>query len=511
MIFLLHDVFEATLRRCPDRRAVFEESGRATTYSELDLLAQHYEHRLAEVLADAGPPYVGILAHVGAHSIAAILAVLRSGRAYVPLDDAAPPERLAKIIENTGLQVVFADAAFRETHARTLEHARETIWLSADEAMGRQARLSGDIPRRSVLTDDLAYVLHSSGSTGVPKGIMLTHRNARTFVDWMDSEFKPGEDDVIMSRAPLKFDLSVWDIFNALKAGSTVVCFDWHRRRQGARRHAEYVELMRRAGASILYTTPSVLTALLNHGGLADRPVALRTVMYAGEPFAPAQLKRLMDALPAVRFANIYGPTETNIITCHWVDEVGDSPVPLGREVADTQILIVDPQTRQVCGPGELGEIWCRGGTVTLGYLGMPDATEAAVAQSPVHPYPARFWRTGDYGFRDARDVLHYRGRRDHMVKINGYRIELGDVEHALASVPGLDTGVVTVAENGGERVLVCHYASLPGHAVTPEVAHAHLAHRLPVYMLPRAYRTHEALPYTSSGKVDRLALAKLD
>lgn len=515
MDLLLQNVFEATLRRSPNACAVLEEDGQSMTYSELDALARRYERTLAGAMLPGDPPYVGVLANVSAACIAALIAILRSGRAYVPLDDASPQDRLAKIMERTGLRLIFADRAFSDLHGSTIRSARTTIWLSEDENEEVSPAVRSDLaaasPTKNVLADDLAYVLHSSGSTGVPKGIMLTHRNARTFVDWMDSEFAPTPQDVVMSRAPLKFDLSVWDIFNSLKAGATVVCFDWHKRRHGALKHRAYVDLMRRVGATILYTTPSVLVALLNHGGLADGSMSLRTVMYAGEPFPPAQLKRVMEALPGVRFANIYGPTETNIVTCHWVTEVcGESPIPLGLEVADTEILVVDPDTLKVCQAGEIGELWCRGGTVTLGYLGMPEETRRAEAQSPIHPYPARFWRTGDYGLRDSQGVLHYRGRRDHMVKINGYRIELGDVEHALAAVPGLDTGVVVVAKGDGEPRLTCHFCPLPGHQLNAAQVNDFLASRLPLYMLPRAYHLHAALPFTSSGKVDRMALAEL-
>lgn len=510
MTLLLHHVFDASLARRPRASAVVLEDGRSFTYAELDALARHYQALIDDAVRPGDPPYIGLLAAVHAHSIAAVIAILRAGYAYVPLDDAAPDDRLGKILDNTRLAIIVADPELERPHAALLSRVRHTISLVGVTAT--ELAVAPRSPRRAPLADDLAYVLHSSGSTGIPKGIMLSHRNARTFVDWMDVEFAPNPSDVVMARAPFKFDLSVWDVFNTLKAGAEVVCFDWHRKRPSGTKHRAYVDLLRSSRATMLYTTPSVLMALLHHGGLADAPVSLRTIMFAGEPFPPAQLRRLMNALPGVRYANIYGPTETNIITYHWVDGCpGDTPVPLGRVVADTEVLVVDPATSRVCEPDEVGELWCRGGTVTLGYLGQPDATRASEAQSPIHPYPARFWRTGDFGFRDPQGILHYRGRRDHMVKVKGYRIELGDVEHALAAVPGIDTGIVVAARaSDGETRLVCHYTGMPDSALEPTAIAAFLATRLPAYMLPHDYQRHHAMPYTSSGKVDRMALAAL-
>jgi non-ribosomal peptide synthetase component F len=153
--------------------------------------------------------------------------------------------------------------------------------------------------------------------------------------------------------------------------------------------------------------------------------------MYAGEPFPVPQLKKLMDLLPQTKFANIYGPTETNIITYYWIDPIveGQTTIPLGEVVDDTEILVVSDDAKRVCEPNELGELWCRGGTVTLGYMGMPEKTKELLVQSPFHPYPCTFCRTGDFGFRDGKGMLHYRGRKDHMIKVKGYRIELGEIE----------------------------------------------------------------------------------
>ncbi|HKU18132.1 MAG TPA: amino acid adenylation domain-containing protein [Candidatus Saccharimonadales bacterium] len=523
MRYLLHDVFTLAAQNTPDKTAVIEETGRTISYAGLKSLSNQFAHFFASTKPDIRKqPYVGILSPVHINSIAACLGILTIGGAYIPLDEYSPDERLSLIIDNTKLETIVIDAHQYEAHRALLAHKniKHVVIMGdsaaplskKDVALADIAKLdTTDLPLINQVSDDLAYILHSSGSTGVPKGIMLTHRNARTFVDWMQQEFKLTSDDVVMSRAPFKFDLSVFDIFNTLAAGATLVCYDWNKQRAGDAKHSDYVQLMQTHGATVLYTTPSTFIALMNRGGLAEADIRLREVMYAGEPFPTPSLRRLQEALPRTRIANIYGPTETNIITYYWIDELpaDDTSVPLGYVVEDTEIIVVNEAGDASCRPNELGELWCRGGTVTLGYLGLPEKTKECLVQSPFHPYPAYFWRTGDYGFRDEHGLLHYRGRKDHMVKVKGFRIELGEIEAALAKMDSLDEFVVVAVpdEKYGNR-LYCYYAPLAGQLVASEMVAAFLASKIPEYMVPYRFICRDTLPKTSSGKIDRVALA---
>ncbi len=525
MRYLLHDVFLESRKARPDAVAVAMEDGRSVTYEELNILA----NRFATVLSGLKPsilerPFVGIMAPVHIESVAAVLGTLKTGCAYVPLDEYSPTERLDKIVSNAKLDVICIDGSLFEKHAALFENSsiRHVIILSGGISIAADKKIkpfseiqSADPAEPPVLNqvcDDLAYILHSSGSTGVPKGIMLTHRNARTFTDWMQKEFQLTPDDVVMSRAPFKFDLSVFDIFNAFTAGAKLICFDWNKERPSEQKHADYVALMEKEKATFLYTTPSTFISLLNRGGLAESNISLRTIMYAGEPFPPAQLKKVMEALPNTKVANIYGPTETNIITYYWIPEPPqtNNPIPLGAVVEDTEIIVVSEDKSRICGPDELGELWCRGGTVTLGYLGMEEKTKECLVQSPFHPYPAFFWRTGDFGFRDKNGVLHYRGRRDHMVKVKGYRIELGEIENALSQHPDLDEFViVSVPDEKYTNRLYCHFSLLKGRNTDENAVAAFLAKKIPEYMIPYKFEKWDVLPKTSSGKIDRVLLAE--
>ncbi len=525
MRYLLHDVFLKSVRKFPKNIAIYEENGNEITYTQLNTLSNQFANYLSQYKGEIrNNPFVGIISPVHINSIASILGVLKIGGAYIPLDEYSPVDRLEKIIENTKLDVVLVDSHYFEKYTSLFDNSliKKVIlldnnipdWHNEKIVSFETVKSFSDTEPNTLnqVCDDLAYILHSSGSTGVPKGIMLTHRNARTFVDWMQKEFALTESDVVMSRAPFKFDLSVFDIFNTLNVGAKLVCYDWNNKREEDERHKSYVRLMSAQKATILYTTPSTFISLMNRGELGKSDICLREIMYAGEPFPTPLIRRLQSILPNTKIANIYGPTETNIITYYWIDEIpeNNTPIPLGREVEDTEILIVKEEGDRICDANELGEIWCRGGTVTLGYLGMEEKTRLCLVDSPFHKYPAKFWRTGDYGFRDEKGILHYRGRKDHMVKVKGFRIELGEVESALSNIDELDEFVVVAIpdEKYGNR-LYCYYVNKKGHSLSEEDIKSFLLTKIPEYMTPYKFIEKEILPKTSSGKIDRVLLAE--
>ena len=528
MSYLLYDDFIKTVRDKPNNIVVEHESGECFSYKELSSMSNFIGNKI--LCTQSKIPFVGILSYINAYSIASVLGTLQAGFAYVPFDDQSPVKRLDKIINNLNLAIIIIDEQFIEKFNlllinQNLKHIfvisnknitskqndRNYIYLNFNKIKSKQI---SPVPLFNQVSDDLAYILHSSGSTGVPKGIMLTHRNARTFVDWMQKEFQVSEQDVVMSRAPLKFDLSVFDIFNTLKVGAKLICYDWGIRREGMQKHIDYVKLLEKAAATFLYTTPSTFITLMNHGRLGTNLNKLRTIMYAGEPFPITQIKKLKQLQPSTKIANIYGPTETNIVTYFWVNEISEDcqTIPLGQVVDDTEILVVQPEEQKLCQPGEIGELWCRGGTVTLGYLGDPKKTNEHLVQSPFHPYPTYFWRSGDYGYRDINGCLHYKGRRDHMIKINGYRVELGEIETALSDIELLDEFcVVTTKVDTNKKIkLSCYYSTKTKSSIAKDIFIKHLQQKIPQYMIPEDFHFKLELPKTSSGKIDRVLLSTL-
>jgi len=524
MSYLLHEVFTETVKNLPNNEAIVMENGNKITYFDLDKFSNKFANYFyRRKINRRENPYIGILSSVHIDSIAAVLGILKAGCAYVPLDEQSPIERLKYIINNTQMDTIVIDPNLYNKFSELClnKSLKQTIILSDVEQKGLEMTINLNeivqasdepMPNLNQVSDDLAYVLHSSGSTGVPKGIMLTHRNARTFVDWMQEEFKLNPEDVVMSRAPFKFDLSVFDIFNTLKAGAKLVCYDWYCKRPENQKHSSYAELMAQQKATVLYTTPSTFISLMNKGNLDSYNLCLRQVMYAGEPFPVPQLRRLKSILPNTKVANIYGPTETNIITYYWVNSIADKDIaiPLGNEVRDTEILVVSEDGTRICNPGEIGELWCRGGTVTLGYLGLPELTEKNLVNSPFHPYPAKFWRTGDYGLRDEKGLLHYKGRKDHMVKVKGYRIEIGEIEAALSKCQALyEFAVVAIPDEKYGNRLYCFFSCLDRNSINEEDLRSFLMKYLPDYMIPFQFFKMENLPKTSSEKIDRIALSQ--
>lgn len=525
MRYLLHDVFTESVKKYPNNVAIIDEYGSRTSYLELNNLSNQYARILTSLKTDIREnPYVGIISCVKKDSIAGVLGCLKIGCTYVPLDEYSPVERLRHIIQSTKLDLLLIESYWVSKYQQLITDSCEIknvlllddglIDFASEKIITHNEILEKEkenMPILNQVCDDLAYILHSSGSTGIPKGIMLSHRNARTFVDWMQKEFVLTSSDKVMSRAPFKFDLSVFDIFNTLKVGATLICFDWNKKREGNHKHIDYVKLMEREKATILYTTPSTFISLMNRGGLTCASLSLRTIMYAGEPFPIPQLRKLHSLLPNVKIANIYGPTETNIITYYWIEKIpqnDNDAIPLGDVVEDTEILVVSDDCSHICAPNEIGELWCRGGSVTLGYLGQPEKTKESYILSPFHKYPAYFWRTGDYGFVDSNGLLNYRGRKDHMIKVKGFRIELGEVETAISSLPGLDEFAVVAKrdEKYGNR-LYCYYSVLKDVVITSDDIICFIKKKIPEYMIPFSFVELPNLPKTSSGKIDRIQL----
>jgi len=485
--------------RDPDRTAI-EGTDETLTYEQLDQLANRFASALLASGILAGER-VGIHMPRSGRSVAAMLGAMRAGAVYVPLDPSSPPARMSLIARDCALRhVVISPALFAGWRAAGVLEPVEHVFLSADspplDAPGSRihpwAEIAAESPSPPAAPgsdpDALAYMLYTSGSTGVPKGVMLSHRNALSFVDWTADWVDLRSDDRVSSVAPFHFDLSIFDIWGSLSRGATVVVVDEAAVTSGRR----MLDRIHSTGVTVSYCVPSALMLMLENGGLEERGApSLREVLFAGEVFPMKHLRRTMAALPRARFYNLFGPTETNVCLA-WalpgVPEADTSSIPIGLPSCGDVATVVDPGGRPVA-EGEVGELLIEGPTVMLGYWDGGRRTPAR------HPYP-----TGDLVARRPDGAYLYHGRRDHLVKIHGFRVELGEVEAALNAHPGLREAIafavgqqlvaVTVPEDGSVSVLDVK---------------RHCASRLPRYMVPGDVRLVRALPRTSSGKVDRV------
>jgi len=504
MGYLLQQLLTEAAGAWPRRPAV-ASGGSVLTYQELDRLSNQMARALLR-LGVAPGDRVAVLAPKSAAAVVGLYGALKAGACYVPLDPKAPEDRLSYVLSDSGAEVMVADQARLPQAAALAESVPglRAVVTTADLPAESDEPLAGE---RAIETD-LAYILYTSGSTGTPKGVMISHRNSLTFVEWAAAETGLTEQDRVCSPAPLHFDLSVFDVFASCRAAACLAVLP-----DGAATFpvsiAKWLEAER---ISVWYSVPSVLTLLACYGGLRQFDLsALRVVIFAGEVFPPKYLARLMEELPHRRYLNWYGPTETNVCTAFEV-RAGASdagPVPIGTACANTEVFAVTSDGRQVGRPGEEGELYVRGPSLMRGYWGQPAKTNEVLVRYPFRKSGEELvYRTGDLVTLEPDGNYAYLGRRDSMVKIRGYRVELGEVEAALYRHPAIQEAVVLPVPDEllGSRLRAVISAKAE---VSREDVLSHCREWLPSYMVPDLVEFREALPRTSTGKVDRAGLAR--
>lgn len=517
---LVHDLVGHAAERFPERVAILDGE-RAMTYEELEAATNRMAHLLRAQGVEHGER-VGLYLDKSLEALVGIYGIMKAGATYVPLDPAAPPARLGGIAADAGLRCLVTSRGKAQAWSglvaagaplQTLlvldaddevavEPPADVVALTGSALAAQPAESPGDVARSPA---DLAYILYTSGSTGVPKGVMLSHENALAFVDWAADEFAVRPEDVLSSHAPLHFDLSVFDLFAAARVGAAVALVP----SQLALFPVELARWIRDAGITVWYSVPSILTLLVTRGKLDETHLPrLRTILFAGEVFPTKYLHALGRLLPHVRLANLFGPTETNVCTWYevprWDGEPPDT-IPIGRPIRDVETFAVDEEG-SVVARGEVGELYVSGPTVMQGYWGDPERTAATLLPGWRDlPYPT--YRTGDLVRLDAGGDWIFLGRRDSQIKSRGYRIELGDVEAALGQHPEVDECAVVALPDelvtNRIKAYVVSRRPLTGDELT-----RYCSERLPRYMTPELYEFLDELPRSSTGKIDRRALA---
>ena len=475
---------------CPERPAVWS-GARTLTWAALvsqsDALALWLE---AELAGRLGP--VAVHGHKEPEMLVAFLAAAKCGRAYVPMDVNIPEQRIAKIVAGSGAALVLTPDRVRE------------ILDPLSPADGRR-------PARRVEAADPFYILFTSGSTGEPKGVVITLQNLEAFTGWMFAEqrFEP-QAEVFLNQAPFSFDLSVMDLYCSLLSGGTLVCIT---KEELGNLKALYARLAE-SGVTSWVSTPSFAQmCLIEKGFRTEMLPRLRRFLFCGETLAPETASQLLERFPDAEVWNTYGPTEATVATTSVrVDRAllsKYSPLPVGYPMPGTRVLAVDEALAPV-GEGERGEILIAGPNVSPGYLQRPELTSKVFTS--FEGLPA--YRTGDWG-RVREGFVFFEGRMDGQIKLHGYRIELGDMEANLHALPEIADAVVLPVEKLGKVDSLAAFVVLAGEKQGSDFEVAarlktRLGERLPAYMIPRKFVFLEAFPMTPNGKADRRALTAL-
>jgi amino acid adenylation domain-containing protein len=431
--------------------------------------------------------------------VVAVLAVMKAGGAWVPLDPGHPRERLAWILEDTGRPLLVASPGERQ--AELAREVPEVVWMGGPPSPPPARPAPSSAAGAGAPGDLLAYVLFTSGSTGRPKGVQVVRRGLANFLASMRARPGLGEGDVLMAVTTLSFDISGLEILLPLTAGGRVVVATRDLAGDGPRLAAALAA----HGATAMQATPATWRLLLESGWV---PPAGFKVLCGGEAL-PGDLAARLGAGGAAVW-NLYGPTETTIWSAVErvdADAAGHAVAPLGRPIANTQIHLVGARGEPVPA-GVPGELLIGGAGVARGYEGRPDLTAERFVPDPWGAPGSRLYRTGDLARRLPDGRLEFLGRLDHQVKVRGFRIELGEIEAALADHPAVRHAVVVDREAGpGDRRLVAYAEVEEGQAPTLTEVRLFLRDRLPEYMLPAAFVPLDRLPLNPSGKVDRRAL----
>ncbi|MFI9237358.1 amino acid adenylation domain-containing protein [Streptomyces sp. NPDC053079] len=488
----VHRLVERTAARRPDAVAVVAGTAHVS-YREFNARANRRAARLRRA-GVATEDVVAVWLERGLELPLSLLAVLKSGAAYLPVDPGLPVERVRLMLADAHASLLITDSGLGDR----LDPA-DVPQLRVDEPAppaheGDSADHAG--PDRPA---GLAYLLYTSGSTGRPKAVAIQHDSATAFLQWAGRAFGAGEMSAVLATTSAGFDLSVFELFAPLAHGGTVLLAD----------SALHVGALPWApAATLLNTVPSAAAALLDAGGLPD---GLTAVNLAGEPLAGELADRLYARLPGAVVRNLYGPSEaTTYATMARVPAGGGRPPAIGRAVGPARVWTADAWGRPVPG-AVVGELLIGGTAPARGYLGRPGPTAEAFRPDPYGPPGSRLYRTGDLALRRPDGEFVFVGRADTQVKLRGVRIELGEVEAALRDcAPVAEAAAVVVGATAETRRLVGFVSPLPGEHVEVERTLAALRARLPAIFVPAVLVVRDALPHTANGKTDRAALARL-
>lgn len=493
------EYLEGTVQRLPDKIAFADEEMQLTFRQFYDRARSVGTH-LARLGASKEP--VVVYMKKSPCTLSAFFGVIYSGCFYVPIDEEMPRRRMELILENTQAKYMIFD---RSTKDKALDLGFQGTLLFYDECIQTQAEDEVLVEiRRHTLDIDPIYVLFTSGSTGIPKGVVGHHRGVIDYIDSLSEVLGLSEETVFGNQTPLYLDACMKEIYPTMKYGATT----WLVPKEYFMFPLKLVEYLNKHQINTICWVVSALTMISAFGTFDTvRPEYLRTIAFGSEVFPVKQFNLWKSALPQAEFYNLYGPTEATGMSCYYHADhffADKEVIPIGRPFPNTQILLLDRQGQQVMA-GETGEICIRGTGLTHGYYNNPEKTAEVFTTNPQNPcFSDRIYHTGDLGYWNEQGELIFISRQDHQIKHMGHRIELGEIEADVNLIDGVKTCCcIFIPEN--KKIVLFYVGDVDKRSLTRE-----LKERLPRYMIPNAIMQVENLPLTPNGKMDRIRMKEI-
>ena len=501
----LYNYFTDTVERFEKKIAVVE-GDQSWTFKQLQQATYVVAGKLLQIVT---PPnaVIAVLLKKSFKAVVSDLAITGIGCVYMNLDIKSPAARLEQILDVIAPSIVITDANGMKMLSQICNSTIQIVNvddINLDEI--DEVGNPGESRLASLIDTDPYCVINTSGSTGIPKGVVLNHRSFVDFMDWSAHELDVNGSEVIGSLSPIIFDIFSYELCMLIFKGSTICLID----ERLAPYPAKILEVLEKNRVSYIFWVPTIMVNIANMGLLEKFSLSeLKTVWFAGEVFPTAHFNKWFDRLPDVRFVNLYGPIEITLdCTFYPISKriPDDQPIPMGHPCTNTGLLVLNEDGTETP-DGQIGELYVRGTSLAMGYYNNPEQTARAFIQNPLNKnYPETIYKTGDLVMR-REGLYHFKGRADTMIKHLGYRIELADFEHAiLCSVAAVRNVCVVYSQNNKEIVAYCELQE----DLTIQSFRAVMGQKLPAYMIPSRLEEVEQMPMNANGKIDRLHFKRM-
>jgi amino acid adenylation domain-containing protein len=491
------EYLEQTSERIPENTAVLDETG-SFSFAELRHRARVLAMRITSSTASRNLP-IAVYLPKSKECVVAFAAILYSGNCYSPLDTKSPIQRVLSVLAKLRPQLVITDRPRAEQLASAGIAADLLLCIDAETASNG----SGEITFPSNISTDPAYIIHTSGSTGVPKGVVVSHGSIIDYIEWARDCYSITDQDRTGNQAPFYFDNSVLDIYLSFSTGAALIIIP----EEYFSFPMKLMEYVRDERITFIFWVPSLMASIANMNILSHvHAPTLQKILFAGEVMQNRHLNYWRRSFPDALFSNLYGPTEITVDCTYYIVDrefSDDEPLPIGFPRRNSDILILDADDR-VVSVGEPGEICVRGTALAHGYWNEPEVTAAAFTQNPLNThYSERIYRTGDLAYRNERGEIYFLGRSDQQIKHMGYRIELGEIETAAFAISEI-RNVCVIHDAANSQLVMFYQADQP---IDPPTIRKAMLLKIPKYMVPAVCVYVKELPLNPNGKIDRKAL----